>query len=170
MIVDDVGDCYHALGVVHGLWRPIPGQFDDYIASPKESAVPVAAHDGDGAGARPLEIQIRTYEMHQLAEYGVAAHWRYKEGGERAATPLGGAHRLAAPAHRVAARHVGAPRSSSSRVKTDLFHDQVFVFTPKGEIKELPAGATPIDFAYRIHTDLGHHCVGAQGQRPPGAA
>jgi len=161
VIVDTVGDCYNALGVVHGLWHPMPGQFDDYIASPKESLYQSLHTTVMAIGARPLEIQIRTQEMHQLAEYGVAAHWRYKEG----------AHPRDARNHERMAwlrqliewqREMPAAEEFVESVKTDLFRDQVFVYTPKGEIKELPAGATPIDFAYRVHTDLGHHCVGGK--------
>ena len=161
-IVDTVADCYHALGVVHGLWRPLPGQFDDYIANPKESMYQSLHTTVMALGARPLEIQIRTHEMHQLAEYGVAAHWRYKEGAHASDARFEERIDLAAPAARLAARDRRTPRSSSSPSRPTSSSDQVFVYTPKGEIKELPAGATPIDFAYRIHTDLGHHCVGAK--------
>ena len=168
VLVDTVADCYHALGVVHDLWRPIPGQFDDYIANPRESVYQSLHTTVLCLGARPLEVQIRTHEMHRVAEYGVAAHWRYKEGGKRD-------HRFE---ERIAwlrqlldwQRDMADADEFVELVKTDIFHDQVFVFTPKGEIKDLPASSTPIDFAYRIHTDLGHRCVGAQGQRPPGLA
>ncbi|HEY8490423.1 MAG TPA: bifunctional (p)ppGpp synthetase/guanosine-3',5'-bis(diphosphate) 3'-pyrophosphohydrolase [Dehalococcoidia bacterium] len=160
VLVNTVSDCYSALGVVHGLWHPIPGQFDDYIANPKESMYQSLHTTVMCLGARPLEVQIRTYEMHRLAEYGVAAHWRYKEGGRRDQRyeermawlrQLLEWHRELSGAHELV-----------EAVKTDLFRDQVFVYTPKGEIKDLPAGATPIDFAYRIHTELGHKCIGAK--------
>ena len=161
VIVDTVGDCYNALGVVHGLWHPIPGQFDDYIASPKESLYQSLHTTVMAIGARPLEIQIRTQEMHQLAEYGVAAHWRYKEGG--AGRDIRYEERMSWLRQLIEwQRDMSAAEEFVESVKTDLFHDQVFVYTPKGEIKELPAGATPIDFAYRVHTDLGHHCVGGK--------
>jgi GTP pyrophosphokinase len=162
VIVNTVGDCYNALGVIHGLWHPIPGQFDDYIASPKESLYQSLHTTVMALGMRPLEIQIRTIEMHQLAEYGVAAHWRYKESGS--------SNRDIRYEERMSwlRQLLEWPRDQSQAeefvesVKTDLFRDQVFVYTPKGEIKELPAGATPIDFAYRVHTELGHKCVGGK--------
>ena len=162
VIVADVGDCYNALGVVHGLWHPIPGQFDDYIASPKESLYQSLHTTVMAIGARPLEVQIRTQEMHQLAEYGVAAHWRYKESA--------GDKRDVRYEERMSwlrqllewQRDMSQAEEFVESVKTDLFRDQVFVYTPKGEIKEMPAGATPIDFAYRVHTELGHKCVGGK--------
>ncbi|MGE0688270.1 MAG: bifunctional (p)ppGpp synthetase/guanosine-3',5'-bis(diphosphate) 3'-pyrophosphohydrolase [Dehalococcoidia bacterium] len=158
--VDTVTDCYHALGIVHGLWRPLPGLFDDYIANPRENVYQSLHTTVMGPGARPLEVQIRTYEMHRTAEYGVAAHWRYKEGGrhdnvfEERITWL----RQLLDWQRETAE----AEEFVDLIKTDLFRDQVFVFSPKGEIKDLPAGATPIDFAFRIHTDIGFHCVGAR--------
>ncbi len=162
VIVGDVSDCYNALGVVHGLWHPIPGQFDDYIASPKESLYQSLHTTVMAIGARPLEVQIRTQEMHQLAEYGVAAHWRYKEST--------GDKRDVRYEERMSwlrqllewQRDMSQAEEFVESVKTDLFRDQVFVYTPKGEIKEMPAGATPIDFAYRVHTELGHKCVGGK--------
>ena len=160
VIVDSVGDCYNALGVIHGLWLPIPGQFDDYIASPKESLYQSLHTTVLALGTRPLEIQIRTQEMHQLAEYGIAAHWRYKEGAgrdQRSEDRLSWLRQLLEWQ-----RDMSAAEEFVESVKADLFQDQVFVFTPKGEVKEMPAGATPIDFAYRIHTELGHRCVGAK--------
>jgi guanosine-3',5'-bis(diphosphate) 3'-pyrophosphohydrolase len=161
VIVETVGDCYNALGVVHGLWHPIPGQFDDYIGSPKESLYQSLHTTVMAIGARPLEIQIRTQEMHQLAEYGVAAHWRYKEGAHP--KDLRYQERMSWLRQLIEwQREMPVAEEFVESVKTDLFRDQVFVYTPKGEIKELPAGATPIDFAYRVHTDLGHHCVGGK--------
>ncbi len=160
VLVREVQECYHALGVVHSLWHPLPGQFDDYIASPKESLYQSLHTTVLGPDARPLEIQIRTYEMHHVAEYGVAAHWRYKEGGKRDEK----FDAKVAWLRQLMDWHkdvVGAQEFVDS-LKTDLFQDQVYVFTPKGEIKELPAGATPLDFAYRIHTEVGHRCVGAK--------
>jgi GTP pyrophosphokinase len=162
VIVNTVGDCYNALGVIHGLWHPMPGQFDDYIASPKESLYQSLHTTVMSIGARPLEIQIRTHEMHQLAEYGVAAHWRYKEGnaGQRNQHYQ---ERMAWLRQLIEwQRDMAGAEDFVESVKTDLFRDQVFVYTPKGEIKEMPAGATPIDFAYRVHTELGHHCIGGK--------
>ncbi|MDP9237571.1 MAG: bifunctional (p)ppGpp synthetase/guanosine-3',5'-bis(diphosphate) 3'-pyrophosphohydrolase [Chloroflexota bacterium] len=162
VIVESVGDCYNALGVIHALWHPMPGQFDDYIASPKESLYQSLHTTVMAIGARPLEIQIRTQDMHQLAEYGVAAHWRYKEGG---AGPRDFRYEERMSWFRQLVewqRDMSAAEEFVESVKTDLFQDQVFVYTPKGEIKEMPSGATPIDFAYRVHTELGHHCVGGK--------
>ena len=160
VLVETEADCYRALGVVHNLWRPIPGQFDDYIANPREGVYRSLHTTVLCLGARALEVQIRTHEMHHLAEYGVAAHWRYKEGGKRD-------HRFE---ERVSwlrqllewQRDMAAADDFVELVKTDLFQDQVFVYTPKGEVKDLPVHSTPIDFAYRIHTDIGHRCIGAR--------
>jgi len=161
VIVDTVADCYNALGVVHGLWHPVPGQFDDYIANPKESLYKSLHTTVMAIGARPLEIQIRTQEMHQLAEYGVAAHWRYKEGDGR--RDVRTEDRMSWLRQLLEwQRDMSHAEEFVESVKTDLFQDQVFVYTPKGEIKEMPTGATPIDFAYRVHTELGHRCVGAK--------
>ena len=160
VLVDDVKDCYATLGVVHSIWRPIPGQFDDYIAVPKSNGyqslhTAVIALDG-----KPLEIQIRTHAMHAISEVGIAAHWRYKEGSksERAYdAKLAWLRQLMDWQHDVA-----DATEFVEGIKLDIFQDQVFVFTPKGEVKDLPAGATPLDFAYRIHTDVGHRCIGAK--------
>jgi guanosine-3',5'-bis(diphosphate) 3'-pyrophosphohydrolase len=161
ILVDTVTDCYSALGVVHGLWRPLPGTFDDYIASPKESMYQSLHTTVMSLDTRPLEVQIRTYEMHRSAEYGVAAHWRYKErksrSDERYEERLAWLRQLL-EWH----REIAQAEELVEAVKSDIFQDQVFVFTPKGEVKDLPSNATPIDFAYRIHTDLGHMCVGAK--------
>ncbi len=161
VIVNTVGDCYNALGVVHGLWHPIPGQFDDYIASPKESLYQSLHTTVMSVGARPLEVQIRTHDMHQLAEYGVAAHWQYKEGGPNKDQEY--LQRMSWLRQLLEwQRDMSHAEEFVESVKTDLFRDQVFVYTPKGEIKEMPAGATPIDFAYRVHTELGHRTIGAK--------
>jgi len=160
VIVDTVADCYNALGIVHGLWRPIPGQFDDYIANPKDSMYQSLHTTVMCLGARPLEVQIRTHEMHEIAEYGVAAHWRYKEGTKRDRVfeeRLAWLRRLLEWQ-----RDLASADDFVDSVKTDIFADQVFVYTPRGDIKDLPAGSTPLDFAYRIHTELGHNCVGAK--------
>jgi GTP pyrophosphokinase len=160
VLVDTVPDCYKALGVIHGLWTPIPGTFDDYIAKPKESMYQSLHTTVMGPGGRPLEVQIRTHGMHRVAEYGVAAHWRYKEGSGGDARYL---ERLAWLRQLLEwHRELAGAAELVEAVKTDIFQDQVYVFTPKGEVKELARGATPIDFAYLIHTDLGHSCVGAR--------
>ena len=160
VLVDTVPDCYKALGVIHGLWTPIPGTFDDYIAKPKESMYQSLHTTVMGPGGRPLEVQIRTHGMHRVAEYGVAAHWRYKEGSGGDARYQ---ERLAWLRQLLEwHRELAGAAELVEAVKTDIFQDQVYVFTPKGEVKELARGATPIDFAYLIHTDLGHSCVGAR--------
>lgn len=160
ILVDSVQDCYAVLGAVHGLWRPISGEFDDYIASPRDSGYQSLHTTVMCIGGRPLEIQIRTQEMHQVAEFGLAAHWRYKEGGrkdDKFDEGLSWIRQLMEWHHDM----TGA-REFVESIKTDIFEDQVFVFTPKGDVKDLPAGATPLDFAYRIHTDVGHRCIGAK--------
>ena len=160
ILVKDVAGCYAALGVVHATWRPLPGQFDDYIASPKASMYQSLHTTVVGPGNRPLEVQIRTYEMHRVAEYGVAAHWRYKGGGERAAQDE---ERIAWLRQLLEwQRELSGAEEFVESVKTDVFDDQVFVLSPKGDVLDLPAGATPLDFAYRIHTDLGHQTIGAK--------
>jgi GTP pyrophosphokinase len=162
VLVPSVQDCYGALGVVHSLWRPLPGQFDDYIANPKENAYQSLHTTVRSIGGLPVEVQVRTYQMHRVSEYGVASHWSYKEGG--------GAGKDVKFEERMTwlrqllewQRDVSGTEEFLENVRTDIFHDQVFVYTPKNAIKELPAGATPIDFAYRIHTELGHRCIGAK--------
>ena len=160
VIVDDVPSCYAALGVVHTLWPPIPGQFDDYIAVPKANLYQSLHTAVMGPGGQPLEIQVRTTEMHGLAEYGIAAHWRYKEGGK---ADKSYESKLAWVRQLLEWQHdVTDAREFVESLKVDVFQDEVFVFTPKGEVKALPAGSTPIDFAYRIHTDVGHRTIGAK--------
>lgn len=159
VVANEVMGCYGALGVIHTLWRPIPGEFDDYIAVPKESMyqslhTAVLAHEG-----RPLEIQIRTREMHELAEHGIAAHWRYKEGGKRDSKAE---YRVAWLRQLLEWRDdVADAQEFVESMKNDVLQEHIYVFTPNGDVIELPRGATPIDFAYRIHTDVGHRCVGA---------
>lgn len=160
VLVGDVSACYAALGVVHTTWRPLPGQFDDYIASPKASMYQSLHTTVIGPGARPLEVQIRTREMHRVAEYGVAAHWRYKGGGERTAEDE---ERIAWLRQMLEwQRDLAGAEEFVESVKTDVFDDQVFALSPRGDVLDLPAGATPLDFAYRIHTDLGHQTIGAK--------
>ncbi len=160
VLVDEVRDCYGALGVVHSLWRPIPGQFDDYIAVPKPNLYQSLHTAVIALEGQPLEIQIRTHGMHAVSEVGIAAHWRYKEG-----SPADREYDAKLAWLRQVMdwqRDVSDPTEFLEGVKLDVFQDQVFVFTPKGEVKDLPAGATPLDFAYRIHTDVGHRCIGAK--------
>src|SRR5438034_1383986 len=160
LIVDEVKATYAALGVVHSLWRPIPGQFDDYIAMPKANLYQSLHTAVIGPDARPLEVQIRTRSMHEVAEAGIAAHWRYKEGsrGDRRYD-----EKLAWVRQLIEwQREVADATEFVEGLKLDLFQDQVFVFTPKGDVKDLPAGAGPLDFAYRIHTDVGHRTIGAK--------
>ena len=160
VLVSEVKDCYAALGAIHNKWRPLPGQFDDYIANPKDNLYKSLHTTVLCEGAAPVEIQIRTEEMHNLAEFGVAAHWLYKEGQpsdvqfEEKMTWLRQLIEWQ--------RDVGGAKEFVESFKTDVFKNQVFVYTPKGDLKELPAGATPLDFAYRVHTDVGHRCVGAK--------
>lgn len=160
VLVPEVKDCYSALGIVHGLLRPIPGEFDDYIASPKDNLYQSLHTAVMNKSNTPLEIQVRTHSMHQVSEYGVAAHWRYKEGETKDPhfeEKMSWLRQLLDWQ-----REVSGAEEFLASVKEDLFHDQVFVYTPKGDVRELPAGSTPIDFAYRIHTDLGHRCIGSK--------
>lgn len=160
LLVPDMPSCYAALGLIHNLWRPIPGEFDDYIAAPKDNfyqSLHTAVLYDDG---KPLEVQIRTPEMHQNSEYGIAAHWRYKEGTRRD-------HKY--EQHVIWLRSMmewrGEVKDAQEFVdsmKSDVFEDRVYIFTPKGDIYDLPAGSTPIDFAYHVHTDIGHRCRGAK--------
>jgi len=160
VLVGTVPECYYAVGIIHNLWHPLPEEFNDFIANPKPNGYQSLHTIVMAFGRTPLEVQIRTRDMHYVAEYGVSAHWRYKQGQssdihfeERV-----GWLRQLIEWHR---ELTGAEEFLES-VKTDIFIDQVFVFTPKGEIKDLPKGSTPIDFAYRVHTELGHRCIGAK--------
>jgi GTP pyrophosphokinase len=159
VLVDSVKDCYGVLGVVHSLWKPLPGRFKDYIAMPKSNGyqslhTTVISHNGE-----PIEIQIRTHEMHEVADFGVAAHWAYKEEGTdpRFDQKLGWLRLLMEWQ-----KEVQDAESFVDVVRVDIFQDEVFVFTPKGDVVSLPAGSTPVDFAYRIHTEVGNGCVGAK--------
>jgi GTP pyrophosphokinase len=159
VILDDVKDCYAALGVVHSLWKPIPGEFDDYVANPKTSGYQ-SLHTAVLYEGEPLEIQIRTIQMHHEAEHGIAAHWKYKEGkaGTREFDQKLAWLRQLLDWH----SELQDARDFVESVRLDLFQNEVFVFTPKGDVVDLPAGATPVDFAYRIHTDVGHRTAGAK--------
>lgn len=164
VIVNSKAECYATLGIVHSLWRPIPQEFDDYIANPKENNYQSLHTAVYAAGGKTLEVQIRTHEMHQYAEYGVAAHWRYKESGKQ--DPYLD-HQVRFLRQMLDWRHEDGEDGEDAetfmdKVRSDVLPDRVFVFTPKGKIIELPAGATPIDFAYYIHTEVGHRCRGAK--------
>ena len=162
VLVPSVQDCYGVLGAVHALWRPIPGQFDDYIANPKENAYQSLHTIVRSIGGSPVEVQVRTFQMHRIAEYGVASHWSYKQGGATKGDVKFDERMTWLRQLLEWQRDVSGTEEFLENVRTDIFRDQVFVYTPKNEIKELPAGATPIDFAYRIHTELGHRCIGAK--------
>jgi GTP diphosphokinase / guanosine-3',5'-bis(diphosphate) 3'-diphosphatase len=160
LIVPDVGGCYTTLGLIHTHWRPIPGEFDDYIAAPKDNfyqSLHTAVIWDDG---KPLEVQIRTPEMHQSAEYGIAAHWRYKEGTRRDKSYEERINWLRNMMEWRTDVHDATEFVESMR--SDVFKDRVYVFTPRGDIIDMPAGSTPLDFAYHVHTDIGHRCRGAR--------
>jgi len=163
VLVDSIRDCYAALGALHSLWKPVPGRFKDFIAMPKFNMYQSLHTTVIGPGGRPLEVQIRTHQMHRTAEYGIAAHWRYKEGaaGKKAADEQ--AENLAWLGRMLEWQRESAdPREFMEGLKIDLYEGRVFAFTPKGDVIDLPAGSTPLDFAYAIHTDVGHRCVGAR--------
>jgi len=160
VIVDSVRDCYAALGVIHSLWRPIPGEFDDYIATPKDNMYRSLHTAVVGPEGKPLEVQIRSYEMQYTAELGIAAHWRYKEGQTQDPTFD---NKIAWLRQLMEWRQeVTDAREFVDSLKTDVFQDRVYTFTPRGDIVDLPAGSTPIDFAYQIHTEVGNRCRGAK--------
>ncbi len=161
ILVDNVKDCYGALGVVHTLWKPLPGRFKDYIAMPKSNMYQSLHTTVIGTQGQQLEIQIRTWTMHQVSEYGIAAHWRYKEGGKGADKEFD--QKLSWLRQLLEwQQDLRDPREFMEALTLDVFSDEVFVFTPKGDVIDLPTGSIPIDFAYRIHTDVGHRCVGAK--------
>ncbi len=160
VLVDSVKDCYGAIGIIHSLWKPMPGRFKDYVAMPKFNMYQSLHTTVIGPQGKPLEIQVRTRDMHMTAEYGIAAHWLYKSKGDRAASD-------AAPMAWVSQlmdwqNDERDPKEFMESLRVDLFSDEVYVFTPAGDVKSLPAGATPLDFAYAVHTDVGHRCVGAK--------
>ena len=163
VLVDSVKDCYGAIGIIHSIWKPLPGRFKDFIATPKMNLYQALHTTVIGPQGRPLEIQIRTPDMHETAEYGIAAHVIYKE------DPSGksngdGKEKMTWLRHLIEAEaeSEGDPTEFLEQLKVDLFEDEVFVFTPRGEVKNLSAGSTPLDFAYSVHTDIGHRCVGAK--------
>lgn len=162
IIVENVRDCYAVLGQVHTMWKPLPGRFKDYIAMPKPNMYQSLHTTVLGDNGEPFEIQIRTYEMHRVAEYGIAAHWKYKEGntkGDQNNEDM----KLAWLRQTLEwQKELNDPKEFMETLKMDLFSSQVFVFTPKGEVIDLPAGSTPLDFAFKIHTAVGCKCVGAK--------
>jgi len=160
VIVGSVKDCYGAIGVIHSLWKPLPGRFKDFIATPKLNLYQALHTTVIGPEGRPLEIQIRTPEMHATAEYGIAAHVLYKEGAQGRARSE--REKMTWLRQLLEAEGEQDPKEFLETLKVDLFEDEVFVFTPKGEVKNLSAGSTPVDFAYAVHTDVGHRCVGAK--------
>ncbi len=159
IIVDSVKDCYAALGAVHAMWTPLPGRFKDYIAMPKPNMYQSLHTTVVGPSGEPLEIQIRTWEMHRTSEYGIAAHWRYKEGGkaDQFENKLSWLRALLEWQ-----KDMRDSRVFMENLKLDLFDSQVFVFSPRGDVYSISAGGTPLDFAYQVHTDVGNHCVGAK--------
>jgi RelA/SpoT family (p)ppGpp synthetase len=159
-ITDRVQDCYGVLGLVHATWLPVPAEFDDYIARPKDNGYQSLHTAVIGPEGRPFEVQIRTHEMHQFAEFGVAAHWAYKE--RRKTKDVGQDKFMLLRQLMDWERDVSDPHQFVESLKTDIFEDQVYVFTPNGDVIDLPSGATPLDFAYRIHTMVGHRCKGAK--------
>jgi len=160
VITQTVPECYRVLGIVHGLWKPIPGEFDDYIATPKENLYQSLHTAVVGDDGNTLEVQIRTWEMHRTAEYGIAAHWRYKESGKRdEAFEAKIAWLRSLLEWR---KEVTDASEFVDAMKTDIFRDRVYTFTPKGKLIDLPVDATPIDFAYHVHTEIGHRCRGAR--------
>jgi GTP pyrophosphokinase len=160
MIVENLKDCYEALGIIHQLWKPVPGRFKDYIAMPKGNMYRSLHTTVIGPAGKRIEIQIRTHEMHHIAEQGIAAHWKYKEGKDIATKDdeqFAWLRQLLEWQ-----QDLKDPREFLDIVKVDLFPEEVYVFTPKGAVKQFPQGATPVDFAYSVHTDIGHRCVGAR--------
>lgn len=160
IIVDTVRDCYAVLGIVHTMWKPIPGKFKDYVAMPKPNMYQSLHTTVIGDNGEPFEIQIRTYEMHKVAEYGIAAHWKYKEGSSSAdkeETKLAWLRQTLEWQ-----KDINDPKEFMETLKVDLFASQVFVFTPQGKVIELPANSTPLDFAFKIHSEVGYKCVGAK--------
>jgi len=166
IVVESLRDCYAALGTLHAVWNPVPGRFKDYIAMPKYNMYQSLHTTVIGPGGKPVELQIRSLSMHKMAEYGIAAHWRYKEEavrGERVPNPAAGGQDLTWLRQIIDwQRETSDPAEFLDTLRFDLHAAEVFVFTPKGDVISLPRGATPVDFAYAVHTEVGHHCVGAR--------
>ncbi|HEY97939.1 MAG TPA: bifunctional (p)ppGpp synthetase/guanosine-3',5'-bis(diphosphate) 3'-pyrophosphohydrolase [Dehalococcoidia bacterium] len=159
-VIVDESDCYNAFGAIHGLWHPVPGTFDNYISTPKPNGYRAIHTVVRAFGTTPVEIQIRSHDMHEVAEHGEASHWKYKE-GEHKDKQLG--ESVARMREHIESNlSLTGGDEFMEAIKTDVFTDQVFVYTPKGEIKDMPRGSTPLDFAYRVHTELGHRCIGAK--------
>ena len=162
ILVETVQDCYTVLGLIHSRWKPLPGRFKDYIAVPKSNGYQ-SLHTTVMALGYPLEIQIRTFAMHQISEYGIAAHWKYKEAGKSTTVSKTSDQKMSWLGQMVQLqKQFKDPKEYFEALKVDIFSDEVFVFTPTGDIHSLPKGSNPIDFAYRVHTEVGHHCVGAK--------
>ena len=163
ILVDSVRDCYATLGVVHANWQPVPGRFKDYIAMPKFNMYQSLHTTVIGPGGKPVELQIRSESMHRTAEYGIAAHWKYKEVGGIAAGPAAGSDEMAWLRQMLDWQREAQPADEFlDHLRFDLRTNEVLVFTPVGDVISLPAGSTPVDFAYAVHTEVGHHCVGAR--------
>ena len=162
VLVSSVKDCYGVLGVIHAMWKPIPGRFKDYIAMPKSNGYQ-SLHTTVMTHGDPLEIQIRTKAMHQVSEFGIAAHWKYKEAGRSIGVTDENDQKMSWLRQMVSLqKEYDDPKEFFEALKLDVFSDEVFVFTPRGDVIDLPKGSNPIDFAYHIHTEIGHHCVGAK--------
>ena len=162
VLTDTVKDCYGILGIIHTMWKPLPGRFKDYIAMPKSNGYQ-SLHTTVMTNGYPLEIQIRTFAMHQISEYGVAAHWKYKERGKSVGAGDEYDQKMSWLRQLVnLQQELSDPREYVEALKVDVFSDEVFVFTPEGDVIALPKGSIPLDFAYHIHTEVGHHCVGAK--------
>ena len=162
VVMESVSDCYAALGVIHSLWTPVPGRFKDYIALPKPNMYQSLHTTVFGPGHQRIEVQIRTHEMHGVAEHGIAAHWRFREKISGGLDPKDAAQFAWLRQLMESQDELKDPAEFLESVKIDLFQDEVYVFTPRGDVRAFPRGATPIDFAYSIHTDLGDHCNGAR--------
>ena len=162
VIVDTIPDCYNVLGIIHDMFKPVPGRFKDYISTPKPNMYQSVHTTVIGSEGIPFEVQIRTWEMHYTAEYGIAAHWKYKMGNGATAVREGDEDKFAWVRRLLESQQESDAQDFFHNLKIDMFADEVFVFSPKGDVINLPAGATPIDFAYSIHSDVGNHMVGAR--------
>ncbi len=163
IVAERLQDCYAALGIVHTHYRHLPDEFDDYVANPKPNGYQSIHTVVTGPGGKTVEIQIRTKQMHEDAELGVAAHWKYKEGAASGGVRSGHEDRIAWLRKLIARQEEMADSGEMlDEVRSQVFDDRVYVFTPKGDVVDLPAGSTPLDFAYHIHSDVGHRCIGAK--------
>ena len=164
VLVNTIPECYSVLGIIHAMWKPLPGRFKDYIAVPKPNGYQSLHTTVITENAMPLEIQIRTFAMHTVSEYGIAAHWKYKEAGNKSVGANSEYDQKLSWLRQMITlqKEFSDPREYFEALKIDIFTDEVFVYTPRGDVINLPVGSIPIDFAYHIHTDIGHHCVGAK--------